>query len=77
VAVKGGVPLSLTWTVMMFVVPPCSQAGIHENTALVAERLRIRAPVGADNRLKSNCSPGNTKSRAKLVRTSARFASTT
>src|SRR3954465_8558250 len=70
----GGVPLSVTLTVMKFVAPPCVSSGVHVNTPLVGLLL---APIGAPaSRLQVSACAGKSGSVAELVKLSKAPSST-
>src|SRR5437867_331493 len=48
-SLRGGEPLSVTWTVIRLVLGPCASAGVQVNTPLLGSRL---TPAGAETRLK-------------------------
>jgi len=64
VALKGGTPLSVTDTLIRFVLGPCAMVGVQVKTPLVA---LIVALVGADTRLKVRVCAGESESVATLV----------
>src|SRR4051812_45840362 len=63
VALRLGIPLSVTTTVMVLVPGPCDSAGGQVNTPVPAA---IEAPVGGDSRLKVSACTGKSLSVAKL-----------
>src|SRR5213076_2586328 len=66
-SLEGGEPLSVTRTVIGFVLGPCASVGVQVNTPVFASRL---TPVGAETRLKVKVLAGTSGSPARLVTTS-------
>src|SRR5439155_22132434 len=64
---SAGVPLSVTRTVIGFVLGPCASVGVQVNTPVFASRL---TPVGAETRAKVKVLAGTSGSTAVLVTTS-------
>src|SRR5262245_1247749 len=67
VALRGGVPLSATRTVRIFVLGPCAAVGVQVNTPVVGLRL---APGGAESRLNVSVFVGTSPSSAVIVNVS-------
>src|SRR5205823_5317896 len=64
VSFNGGVPLSVTLTVRLFVPGPCASVGVHENTPLAGSMV---APGGGPTRLKVSVLAGRSGSLAVAV----------
>src|SRR5205814_5308147 len=69
VALRGGAPLSVTFTVIRFVLGPCASVGVQVSTPELASR---RTPVGAETRPKLSVLAGRSASLAVLGRASCR-----
>src|SRR5438045_8845300 len=64
VALRGGAPLSVTFTVIRFVLGPCASVGVQVSTPVLASR---RTPVGAETRPKLSVWAGRSAAARKRV----------
>src|SRR5439155_22547315 len=67
-SLNGGVPLSVTLTVIRFVLGPCASVGVQVNTPLLGSTV---TPAGPDTRVRVSGVAGRSVSVAQLVRTNA------